>query len=476
MRNQSRKGGQDSSVRSTVKEAVHMGVGDKDQGGPGFPAHPSAVAGESSQPSLYAILRLVEQDGLPQTRHYHVPGSRTALGDAEFLIWLRQSATQAGLPVSEILALLVIHEKRDDAGLAREFSIERRRGAADGPFYGDPPRIEIIWPQESLRIYRIASTGALIEVATQPHHQPNRERTAEQLAGELQAVRDHLASDIQVGGCRMPSAVEELVGFDTIVCARLPDGSMVDCAVGWHRTIPFVVQAALPRFGVVPALSPEDEAAVQAFVVSQNLVRQETRLDEAGMAIVVRRRDQDELLLLRVRAGTATAEPYQRAPRALASADQARWMTYVESYEALNVLDAWRSAGSDQLLVISTDPDGSVWRHNVDPDGVETWRMLDEQLVANPQTATAPHDGAAANAGRVHPAPFPGSSERLAASPSPHTRVGRMTEGGFGLVGKGLPRLLGRSIPLVRSGDSIPGSANGRVGSPSVESPASERQ
>ena len=40
------------------------------------------------------------------------------------------------------LGVLVIRETVDDGGLLRDCVLERRRGAVDGPFYGDPARVE----------------------------------------------------------------------------------------------------------------------------------------------------------------------------------------------------------------------------------------------------------------------------------------------------------------------------------------------
>jgi hypothetical protein len=88
-------------------------------------------------------------------------------------------------------------------------------------------------------------------------------------------VHDHLATDVGVSSCWLLTAVEELVGLDTILCVHLPDGRMVDCGVGWHRTVPFVVQVVFPRRGTPLMLTPEQDAAVQDFIASHDLVRQE---------------------------------------------------------------------------------------------------------------------------------------------------------------------------------------------------------
>lgn len=405
------------------------------------------------------------------TRLYRVPGYRNSLSDAEFQAWLERSPSEKAAPPRQTLALLIIRETADEAGFTRECSIERRRGSTDGPFYGNPARVEITWPEERLRVYRLTDNGTLAKSDIPKENQLNRENMPEQFYGELQAVHDHFAVNVSVSGCRLPTAIEELVGLDTILCVRLPDGSMVDCGVGWHRTVPFVVQAVFPRFGAPLMLTAEQDAAVQDFITSHGLVRQETRADGSGLVVVALRRSQDELFLLRVKAGAITAEPYQRAPRTLASEDQVRWMNYIETYERLSVLDAWKGDGSDDLFVITTDGEGEAWRHHVDPDGVETWRMLDEQLASG--MGSRARDGGRVNEGRIRLGPrTAGAANRSSAL----TRFGHPVEDSHGVAGKDLPVVPGRGLLLGRAGESIAASTNGRPGLPSVESPSAERQ
>ncbi len=144
-----------------------------------------------------------------------------------------------------------------------------------------------------------------------------------------------------------------MVGLDSILHVRLPDGSEVGCGIGWHGPVPFVLPAAFPRFSAPLALSAEHEAAVQATLARDNLVRHETRLDHHGLAVLTRRRGSEQLFLLRADGGTVTAEPYAASPDKVASEDQARWMRYAETYEHLAMLDAWRDGDSDDLLVVT---------------------------------------------------------------------------------------------------------------------------
>jgi len=57
-------------------------------------------------------------------------------------------------------------------------------------------------------------------------------------------------------------------------------------------------------------------------------------------------------------------------------------MRYVEAYEQLVVLDAWHDDGSDDLIVLTGEANGQVWRHHIDRDGVETWRKPDDDAAA----------------------------------------------------------------------------------------------
>jgi len=68
-------------------------------------------------------------------------------------------------------------------------------------------------------------------------------------------------------------------------------------------------------------------------------------------------------------------------PGGLAS-DQERWLHYIATYEALDLLDAYRDGTSDALIVLTGGVDGTAWRHQVDIDGIEKWRRADTGSVA----------------------------------------------------------------------------------------------
>ena len=76
-------------------------------------------------------------------------------------------------------------------------------------------------------------------------------------------------------------------------------------------------------------------------------------------------------------------EPHQPNAAPLGTDDQQRWLRYVDTYERLVPLDRHRDGVSDDIVVLTGDASGHVWRHLVDPDGVETWRRpADDAAVA----------------------------------------------------------------------------------------------
>ena len=54
-------------------------------------------------------------------------------------------------------------------------------------------------------------------------------------------------------------------------------------------------------------------------------------------------------------------------------------MNFAESYEGLAVLDAWHDGTTDDVMVLTGDLSGQVWRHHIDLDGVESWRKTDDE-------------------------------------------------------------------------------------------------
>jgi hypothetical protein len=332
------------------------------------------------EPVEFVVCRITTQPDGSQTQIYQVSDEPSPLRQAELPQWLARHRLLGADRLA--LAVLIIREVLDEAGLVRECTLERRRGVLDGPLHGDPARVEFTGPARMVRCYRVLRDGRLAEVAGTTDILPARRHASVHFAGELSAVRAQFGPEVQIIDAREPTLLEAMVGLDGILHVRLTDGREIGCGIGWHGPVPFVLPAAFPRFAAPLVLSPENEAAVQAVLERDNLVRHETRLDPLGLAVVARGRGGEQLFLLRGNAGAASIEPYQPAAANAASEDQARWMRYAETYEHLAILDAWRDGDSDDLLVVTGEASGQIWRHHIDPDGVETWRKPDEQAAA----------------------------------------------------------------------------------------------
>jgi hypothetical protein len=379
----------------------------RDWNGPQLAARLAALEGVAPEPVAFVVCRITTQPDGIETQVYQVADEPAPLRQAELPSWMARHRLVGADRLA--LAVLIIREGLDAAGLIRECTLERRRGALDGPLHGDPARVEFIGPARTVRCYRVSRDGRLVELAGSADSLATRRHASEQFAGEQAALQARFGPATRVVDAREPTLLETMVGFDTIVHVRLDDGRELGCGIGWHGPVAFVLPADFPRFAAPLALSPENEAAVQTVLAHENLARHETRLDAKGLAVMARRRGGDRLFLLRAEAGVASSEPYQCSTEAAASDDQARWMRYAATYEHLAMLDAWRDGDSDDLLVVTGEVGGQIWRHHIDSDGVETWRKPDEQsaagllyrerlspgILAALDEAAAPHNGEA---------------------------------------------------------------------------------
>lgn len=377
----------------------------KDWSGPQLAVRLAALEGVAPEPVEFVVCRVTTRPDGNETQSYQVTDEPGLLTEAELPRWL---ARHRLLDANRLaLAVLIIRAVIDEAGLIRECTLERRRGAVDGPLHGDPARVEFTGPARMVRIYRVLRDGRLTEVAGTSDVLPARRHTSEHLAGEQGALRAQFGPAARMIDAREPTLFETMAGFDSIVHVRLEDGREIGCGIGWHGPVPFVLPAEFPRFAAPLTLAPENEAAVQAVLARDNLVRHETLLDSGGLAVVARRRGGEQLFLLRANAGAASSEPYRPSVDHAASDDQARWMRYAETYEHLTMLDAWRDGDTDDLLMLTGEANGQVWRHHIDPDGVETWRKPDDEAAAGLlyREHVAPGSLAAADAARSEVAP-----------------------------------------------------------------------
>jgi len=342
--------------------------------------HLASLEGVAPDPVEHVIARVTLYPDGRETQVYHVADEPAPLRQAALPRWLARHRLRGADRLA--LAMLTIRETVDADGLIRECAMERRRGALDGPLYGEPARVEFTGPARMVRFYRVRRDGRLAEVAGSAETVAPRRITPEHFAGEEHAVQAHFGPKAHMVDAREPILFESMIGLDSILHVRLEDGQEIGCGVGWHGPVPFVLVADFPRFTTPLVLAPENEAAVQELLARENLVRHETRFDAAGLAVIARRRGADALFLVRSQGGAAAATPYETLPDGVASADHGRWMRYAETYERLAMLDAWPDGDSADLLVISGDESGQIWRHHIDADGVETWRKPDESTAA----------------------------------------------------------------------------------------------
>jgi hypothetical protein len=336
-----------------------------------------ALNGVAPEPVQYIIFRSTRHaDGRVEEGH-NVPNEKRRLNDPALDFWLARHGLAGGERLA--VAVLVIRETLDEHGLIRQCTLERRRGSADGPFYGDPARVDFTAAAGSVRLYRSRLDGRLTEIPPSADTAPPHVRSPEQFAGERQALLQRFGDNIEILDVREPLLFEDMVGLSSIVHVRTAEGREVGCGIGWHGSMPFVLEADFPRFGTQLTLLADDAEAIDTAVRANGLVRYETRLDEHGLAVVARRKGGAELLLLRLDAGQVRLEPC--APgRGAADTDQQRWMRYAETYEGRTILDAYHDGTSDDLIVLTGDSSGRIWRHHIDGDGVETWRKTDDEV------------------------------------------------------------------------------------------------
>jgi hypothetical protein len=334
-----------------------------------------ALRGVAPRPVVHVVFRSTRRADGELTEGFEITGEAPLPGADALDTWVARR-----LPGADRLAIsvLVIRETLDARGMIVQCTLERRRGAPDGPFHGDPARVDFAGAAGTVRLYRNHLDGRLTEIAPAADSAPLRPRPPEQFAGEHKALQARFGAGIQILDSREPTLFEDMIGLSTVVHLRAADGREVSCGIGWHGNIPFVLEADFPRFAGPLELLTEDEASLGAALRHDDLVRGETRFDEFGIAIMARRRGSDSLFLLRPALGSIRVEPYSPG-RSAAGPDQQRWMNFAESYEGLAVLDAWHDGTTDDVMVLTGDLSGQVWRHHIDLDGVENWRKTDDE-------------------------------------------------------------------------------------------------
>jgi len=343
----------------------------------------AAQKGLAPSPNCYVIWRATTRPGVPDLGGYELPDEPGRQDEAAFERWLleRDLAGAERLSVS----VLVIREQLDDAGLVQEGVLERRRGAAEGPYYGNVARVEFVGAASRVQRYRAARDGRLLKLPAQDDTgvaPPTEAVDADAFAGEDAAVKSFLGDDATIVDRRTPTLFEDLIGLSGILHARRRDGSQIGCGVGWHGGIPFVLAGDFPRDGKEIAPPPDLESVVAEAIRSRNLIRLETRLDDHGFGVIARERGRPNLVMIRLDGPTVDIAPYTPGRIAAANADQRRWMTYAETYEQRTVLDSWPDGDGDEIAVVTIDQDQEAWRHIIDADGIELSRQSDNQAAA----------------------------------------------------------------------------------------------
>jgi len=125
----------------------------KDWNGPQLAARLAALEGVAPEPVEFVVCRVTTQPGGNETQAYQVADEPGPLAQAELPRWLARRRLLGADRLA--LAVLIIREVIDEAGLIRECTLERRRGALDGPLYGDPARVEFTGPARVVRVYRV---------------------------------------------------------------------------------------------------------------------------------------------------------------------------------------------------------------------------------------------------------------------------------------------------------------------------------
>ena len=335
----------------------------------------AALNGAAPEPSQHIVFRATRHADGRISAFYRVPGEPRPLAAGALNLWLSRRGLKG--PERLAVAVLVVRETLDAAGLIRQCVLEHRRGGIDGPFHGRPARVELLGAADQVRLYEARLDGRLVEIPPSAETTVPGARSLEHFAAAHAALKARWGDGVQLIDAREPTLFEDLVGISSIMHVRAEADRQVGCAVIWHGDIPVVLEGSFPRLGVALDFPPADAAAVDAAIATHQLLRGQTRLDEHGLALLARRLGEEQLMLLRPGSDGVQLEPHTPG-RNGAAPDQLRWMHYAETYEGLSILDAWHDGKSSDLIVLTGDLGGLVWRHHIDIDGVETWRRNED--------------------------------------------------------------------------------------------------
>ena len=339
-------------------------------------------------PSLFVIVRETLRLGGREMRQprttFQIPNHAGSNDESGFQEWLGQN--QATGAEQHKVAILVIRETLDDTDQIRECVLERRIGALDGPYFGHPARVEFMGAARAVRLYGTQPGGtqpggdrtgpmppqSLVELPPPEgrFNRPDPTALVEAFAGEDAALHTHFGSSVLVLARRPPNLFEDAIGLSTVVHVRAGD-RVTGCGIGWHGTLAFVLVTDFARLDQPIALPPDQDAAIDTVLKAHDLVRHEVRIDRAGAAVLARRRNGADLFILRHDGTTVRVERHRASQQTDGSADQQRWLRYAETHERRTILDTHLTQPAKTMIVVSGDPDGQAWRHEIDPDGIE---------------------------------------------------------------------------------------------------------
>src|ERR1700722_509236 len=162
--------------------------------------------GLAPTPSCYVIWRVTTRPDAPELGGYELSGVPGRQDEAAFEQWLLERNLSG--PERLSVSILVIREQLDEAGLLRDCVLERRRGGADGPYYGNVARVEFTGAAKRVRRYRATPDGRLIKLAAEDETgvtPPAAITHAEAFTGEDAAVRAWSGEDAVILDRRTPS-------------------------------------------------------------------------------------------------------------------------------------------------------------------------------------------------------------------------------------------------------------------------------
>lgn len=343
----------------------------------------------TSAPGRYAVYReTVRPDVSPEAR-YLIHQETECLAPDQFKAWQVGNGFMDGRELD--LALLVIRETLGADGTLEQCVIERRRGSVDGPFRGNPARIELQGVTNPPTLFSVRNDGTLyVTTPSMPARGPSRRRgrrPAQGFLGEDEALRAHFRADIAVVQRRAPNLAEELMGISAVVHVRVASHArqprVIGCGIGWFGPMPFVLTGNFPRLGQVSEFPIDVERMIGQALRERGLVGHETRMDQLGPCLMACDRDRRNLFVARPDQDQIRIDPYVPIRQAIGTDDQQRWLRYVEAHEGLVALDTYLIGQDGMLVVLTGDDQGQVWHHDIDPDGVEIgWGPANETAVA----------------------------------------------------------------------------------------------